>query len=353
MKRCKRISALLALLLAAVLAAPALAAGSVDLAGDVSLAVTCRDGSTPLVGMELRLYQVATMDETGDLTTVSAFQGLDLQSAQTLAVYAQLAQLTPADTGATDSQGKLTFPTAGKTLTPGLYLLTGSRHTQGGKTYDPTPYLVKLPTWDQTSGSWAYQVDLSEKFDIDEVPDTPVVPATVTRKVLKVWDDAGCEGLRPESVTVYLLRNGQVYRTVTLSAANNWRYTWTGLDAACQWTVAEQRPQGYEVSITQAGVTFVVTNSRTPDQPDTPDTPVTPDSPDHPDSPDSPDHPSTPDTPDTPVQPDHPSTPDTPDTPVQPTLPQTGQLWWPVPVLLCAGLGLIVVGLVRRRGDET
>ena len=35
-------------------------------------------------------------------------------------------------------------------------------------------------------------------------------------------------------------------------------------------------------------------------------------------------------------------------------LPQTGQLWWPVPVLTCGGLGCIVVGLLRRRrdGDE-
>ena len=30
-------------------------------------------------------------------------------------------------------------------------------------------------------------------------------------------------------------------------------------------------------------------------------------------------------------------------------LPQTGQLWWPVPLLICAGLGCIAVGLFRRR----
>ena len=30
-------------------------------------------------------------------------------------------------------------------------------------------------------------------------------------------------------------------------------------------------------------------------------------------------------------------------------LPQTGQLWWPVPALACAGLGCIAVGLFRRR----
>ena len=33
-------------------------------------------------------------------------------------------------------------------------------------------------------------------------------------------------------------------------------------------------------------------------------------------------------------------------------LPQTGQLWWPVPVLACAGLGCIAVGLFRRREDR-
>ena len=34
-------------------------------------------------------------------------------------------------------------------------------------------------------------------------------------------------------------------------------------------------------------------------------------------------------------------------------LPQTGQLWWPVPVLICMGLGCIAVGLIRRReGSE-
>ena len=34
-------------------------------------------------------------------------------------------------------------------------------------------------------------------------------------------------------------------------------------------------------------------------------------------------------------------------------LPQTGQLWWPVPVLICMGLGCIAVGLIHRReGSE-
>jgi len=31
-------------------------------------------------------------------------------------------------------------------------------------------------------------------------------------------------------------------------------------------------------------------------------------------------------------------------------IPQTGQLWWPVPLLLAGGLALIAAGLIRRRG---
>lgn len=45
--------------------------------------------------------------------------------------------------------------------------------------------------------------------------------------------------------------------------------------------------------------------------------------------------------------------PTTPPSPSGSKLPQTGQLWWPVPVLICMGLGCIAVGLIRRReGSE-
>ena len=38
-----------------------------------------------------------------------------------------------------------------------------------------------------------------------------------------------------------------------------------------------------------------------------------------------------------------------PVTPGPPILPQTGMLWWPVPVLLCAGLLSLLIGISRRR----
>ena len=116
-----------------------------------------------------------------------------------------------------------------------------------------------------------------------------------------------------------LLRNGKVYDTVILTAKNNWRYTWRDLDCSCQWTVVEKAVEDYTVSVTREGITFVVTNSYDKVIPDTP-------APERP--PDKPEKPSN----------------------SKPGLPQTGQLWWPVPLLVAAGLLFIIIGLVQRRG---
>ena len=61
-------------------------------------------------------------------------------------------------------------------------------------------------------------------------------------------------------------------------------------------------------------------------------------------------------TPPTPTPPKNPTvTPKTPSgssTPSKTVLPQTGQLWWPVPVLCAVGLALIVGGFVLKRRKE-
>ena len=99
-----------------------------------------------------------------------------------------------------------------------------------------------------------------------------------------------------------------------------------------------------------------------PDEPDVPDEPDEPDNPDNPDEPDEPDE-DIPDEPtpgedvppDEPSTPGEPGTPGTPGTPSEPGLPQTGQLWWPVGLLIAAGAAMIVTGvwnLKRYRGKH-
>lgn len=292
MTRRKRTLVLLAAVLC-LLTSVAQAAGSIDLTRKPTLTLTCRDGKTALSGAKFSIYRVADADETGELTVRSEFDEFDLdirgkndrrwrEMAQTLESYVLRRGLTPADSGKTDKTGMLTFPTQGKTLAAGLYLVIGERHTQGGNDYDAEPFFVLLPTQDLENNEWVYDVSANVKFGKTPVPDDG---DTVTRKVLKVWDDDGAEDSRPQEITVELLRNGKVYDTVKLSEKNNWRYTWLDLDADARWSVTEKTVSGYTVSITREGITFVVTNTKKPDRTDTPDTPVKPSNPSKPSSP--------------------------------------------------------------------
>ena len=80
--------------------------------------------------------------------------------------------------------------------------------------------------------------------------------------VTKVWADNGYPD-RPASVTVQLLCGGEAYgEPVVLSADNNWRHTWTGLNEDLTWTLAEINvPEGYTSNLTQDGFDFIITNT--------------------------------------------------------------------------------------------
>lgn len=333
MKLCKRL--LLSLLLAAfVLPATAYAAGSIDKDRAVSLTVSYRDGKTPLVGTEFSIYQVAAADEYGELTVMNNFKQFNVDIgdknsadfktlASTLEGYVLRDNITPTDSGKTGEDGYLTFPTDGRKLPQGLYLVLGKRHIQGDYYYDATPFMIMLPTQDTVKNEWICDLTVSPKHDSVEIPDTPT---TVDRKVLKVWNDAGHESLRPKEIVVQLLRDGKVYDTVKLSRDNNWRCAWRGLDSSYTWTVVEKENRGYTVQVEREGITFVITNTYAPGAlgPTEPTEPTVP----------------------TP-------TPTVPTNPTKPGLIQTGQLWWPVPVLLISGLLLVVLGLLcRRRFDD-
>lgn len=310
------------LILCSLLPVSAFAAGSIDTNRDVSLTVSYRDGNTPLQGASFSIYLVATVDEYGELTTTNQFRSFNVKIqgknddawralASTLEGYVLRDGLTPADKGTTNNQGTITFPTAGKKLTQGLYLVLGTRHTQSGYRFDPTPFMVMLPAQNLTTNTWNYALSVNAKYNASVIP--PDIPEhrnyLVNRRVIKVWDDNGFETERPKEIVVQLLCDGKLYSTVRLKEANNWRHTWVGLDSRHTWVLVEKEVEGYTVTVTREGITFVVTNT-------------------------------------------YGETIEDEETPLanKPPLPKTGQLWWPVPVLICAGLLLIIFGLLRRRG---
>ena len=343
------------LLICALLPGTALARGLIDLDEPTSLTI-----KYPCAGATFRIYRVADVSETGVYTLTGDFEDypvslrLSSQSAwrrlaETLAIYVDLDGLRPLDSGKTKSRGRLTF----SDLEAGLYLVTGRECTEDGYVYTPEPFLVALPGLD-ADDAWTPDVTASPKYDKDR--DEPDVEP-VKRKALKIWEDDDPDE-RPAKITVHLLRDGKVWDTVTLSEKNNWSYTWEELDGNYTWQVVEANvPDGYTVTVSREGVTFVITNTHTTDIPEPP-TPGGPSEPpiDIPSEPpiDIPPEPpvdiSDEPTPWSPATPDTPQ-PSTPDVP-SPTLPQTGVLWWPVPLLACSGVGLFLSGWLRRRSED-
>lgn len=358
MKVFKEWKSILAILLIATMMVPAtaLAAGKIDLDRPVSLTLSCKtDNGTPLSGQPYDIYQIADVDAYGELTVLEAFESFDVNIrgkndeawrtlASTLEGYVKQSvyqgNLKSTDSGKTDEQGNLTFPTsASNPLKPGLYLVMGHYFIQGSFHYEPEPFLIMLPGIDMEKNQWVYDAFAKPKQESGMVV---FPPSYISRKVLKVWDDSGKEDLRPKSVTVHLLQDGKVYDTVQLSASNNWRWSWDELSDGYSWNVVEEVSGDYSVGITQEGITFVVKNTYI-EEPEEPEEPVTPENPDKPGKPDDS------------LNVDDPNTPtgsnDLKD-PNGPKLPQTGMLWWPVPAMAALGLLFLAAGILYRRKES-
>ena len=138
--------------------------------------------------------------------------------------------------------------------------------------------------------------------------------------MLKVWKQDREEN-RPASVQVELLRTDSKGKTTVvdrqiLNSENQWSYTWEDLSSQVRWSVTEQKvPSGYTVSTSRQGNTVVLTNTAKEQG----------------ESGDSGNNSGN----------------------TGQKLPQTGQLWWPVPLLMLAGVMCLLAGKVlRRSGDE-
>ena len=134
---------------------------------------------------------------------------------------------------------------------------------------------------------------------MDYVPVVPPEPVDLTVK--KVWSDENNKnGNRPSSVTVTLYNGKEAVEKVTLSAKNNWTYTWEDLDGSGDWSVLETGiPKGYSPSYRTKDGVVTITNTA--------------------------------------------------------SLIQTGQMNWPIPVLGTLGLLLIACGFIvmtKKRKNE-
>ena len=112
-------------------------------------------------------------------------------------------------------------------------------------TYTIAEETTSVITGTDGPGTYAYNVDGTTVTNTH-------TPEKTTVNVTKIWDDADDrDGIRPSSVTVTLLANGEPAGDATLSESNSWTYTWTGLDKYAAgdeiaYEVSEEQVEGYD-----------------------------------------------------------------------------------------------------------
>ena len=94
-------------------------------------------------------------------------------------------------------------------------------------------------------------------------------PETIAISGVKTWDDANNQdGVRPESITVNLLANGEIVQTAIVTEADNWSYTFENLPKYANhgveviYAIVEEAVEGY--TTTYDG--YNITNSYTPSE---------------------------------------------------------------------------------------
>ena len=249
-----------------------------DTAAQTSLTLRYQQEETVFPGLSVGIYRVAEAFADGTFQLIEPFSAYPvnihditrqeqwLVVASTLYSYAVADQIQPDREAITDVDGVAKF----EALETGLYLVSQVMAEDDSGKYLFNHFMVYLPT-PQPDGSFLYDVEANPKR-------VYYVPKSEYR-VTKLWQDAGREADRPESVTVDIYKDGQLWESQILSTDNNWSYVWrVPADDDGQWVVTERDvAEQYAVTIRENGGNFSIINTHkgetpVPDIPQTGDT---------------------------------------------------------------------------------
>ena len=244
---------------------------------DCSLTMAYGYDGNSFSDLPVKLYKIANVsaDFQYSLTMPFSNSGLILNGVQSVGEWNVirstleahiLAYGVDADlTAVTDYNGQVCF----QGLKPGLYLAITEQVLQNNWIYAFDSALVALPGVD-AAGLWQYEIAATAKAKA--IP--PVVgDEEIAFKVLKLWKGDHGRSDRPKSIEVEIFRNGASYQTVILSEENYWAYSWKAKDDGSVWKVVERNiPSGYTMTIEERETSFVLTNTRPPENPDVPQT---------------------------------------------------------------------------------
>lgn len=216
---------------------------------------------------EVSIYRIASVSADFQYTYTDEFKavglklnGLDAASdwdtlRTTLDSYIASNKIQPTATVKTDESGTATF----KKLKTGLYFVSMVAVNKDGFRYYFYPALVSLPNLNEQTKDWDYSVSITPKPEVDPPDDNK--HDDVRYKVVKLWrNDKGT--VRPNTVTVDIIRNYTVVKTVILSEATGWTYEWIADDDGSIWNVAERDvPSSYVSTVDKYTTTFTITNT--------------------------------------------------------------------------------------------
>lgn len=292
-----------AILMIFSLAFSASAAGVND---KISLTLICRNGNNILTGMNWRIYYVGkrvgnelVLDGSFKDYPVSLESALTDSSgtaANTLENYAIVDRVAPLSSGQIDENGYLVFPE----LENGLYMVSGDIFNVNEVFYQPMVSLVEIDS----------SVDESnvEMVVYPKIKYALLSDIDLNNIVKKIWKD---NKTFHEDLQVEIYKNAELFKTVTLSEENQWTYKWKANEAA-SWRVKEvEVPKDYSVVYESSNGKHVIENTFNGIGEIIETKPA----------------------------------PTTAPLPPEPKLPQTGQLWWPVVLMGCSGVILIIVGI--------
>lgn len=147
------------------------------------------------------------------------------------------------------------------------YMISQTKgNTPYGK-YDETVYYIKVMVRNNSDYTgyelyWNIYTNpemTSEKPDLVEFINTFEMPA-IDLTINKKWEGNSIE--HPKSVSVKVLKNGEIYDTLTLGEFNNWTATLKGLDASFKWEAVEvDVPKDYMDTYEIDGSTITITNT--------------------------------------------------------------------------------------------
>lgn len=221
-----------------------------------NLTLTCQSEDVTLAGMNWMIYKVGkksgnTYSLTGDfvnypidLSEIMESKEAMTEAASTLSNFAVLDKIIPTSVGVTDKNGVARF----NNLESGLYLAVGNKLKIDSMSYFPTSFLIEMD---------GNNVSAYPKFIVKYT-----LPGSTDRLTLrKIWANATIVQNVPDSLTIEIYQNGELFDTVTISAETKWSYSWDG-DASSEWRVKEVNvPAGCFVMYRNNEYQFVIMNS--------------------------------------------------------------------------------------------